>query len=321
MDGKPYKVGRFAHTLRVRLMREHLGVDVDAIYEEDLMSAEPVKEMMDEDAWDPDHEQHRGQEHSTQAGAKKKRTAFSEGLEEIKDTAKQGLPHICFINSFDAYILFAAIVAAEDATDRDVVQMVRKLGVKTKGVDGSTEDKEMEEERTDFTRDGKKERGFASSKVPTLEEKTILEHRPPPEQSNGEKPIIDTVEGDDKSPDSEPQEARVQDGSGQLYGAPADASKNMQTDDEPPHARSGNTDASEEEKAAVHARHVIRKHLSSGVGNKPWTIPARCPEVDPHGFGDPVSDAFWKNVWVACAVHNVSEAIRLFCSVANFALS
>jgi phospholipase D1/2 len=29
MAGEPYKVGRFAHTLRVRLMREHLGVDVD----------------------------------------------------------------------------------------------------------------------------------------------------------------------------------------------------------------------------------------------------------------------------------------------------
>lgn len=29
MAGKPYKVGRFNHTLRIRLMREHLGIDVD----------------------------------------------------------------------------------------------------------------------------------------------------------------------------------------------------------------------------------------------------------------------------------------------------
>lgn len=29
MAGEPYKVGRFAHTLRVRMMREHVGVDVD----------------------------------------------------------------------------------------------------------------------------------------------------------------------------------------------------------------------------------------------------------------------------------------------------
>ncbi|TGJ83392.1 hypothetical protein E0Z10_g5376 [Xylaria hypoxylon] len=35
MGGEPYRVGRFAHTLRMRLMREHLGLDVDAITEED----------------------------------------------------------------------------------------------------------------------------------------------------------------------------------------------------------------------------------------------------------------------------------------------
>jgi len=57
MDGKPYKVGRFAHTLRVRLMREHLGVDVDAMYEEDLMASEPKKSAMDVETWDPDKEQ------------------------------------------------------------------------------------------------------------------------------------------------------------------------------------------------------------------------------------------------------------------------
>lgn len=31
MDGKHYKVGHFAHSLRMRLMREHLGVDVDLL--------------------------------------------------------------------------------------------------------------------------------------------------------------------------------------------------------------------------------------------------------------------------------------------------
>lgn len=35
MAGEPYKVGRFAHTLRMRLMREHLGVDVDEVMDEE----------------------------------------------------------------------------------------------------------------------------------------------------------------------------------------------------------------------------------------------------------------------------------------------
>ncbi|KAH8685901.1 hypothetical protein BGZ60DRAFT_426362 [Tricladium varicosporioides] len=35
MDGEPYLVGRFAHTLRMRLMREHLGLDVDEVMEDE----------------------------------------------------------------------------------------------------------------------------------------------------------------------------------------------------------------------------------------------------------------------------------------------
>lgn len=57
MAGKPFKVGRFAHTLRVRLMREHLGIDVDAMYEEDLMAAKPQKPQDDQQPWDPDREE------------------------------------------------------------------------------------------------------------------------------------------------------------------------------------------------------------------------------------------------------------------------
>ncbi|ROW10026.1 hypothetical protein VPNG_06490 [Cytospora leucostoma] len=35
MAGKPFQVGRFAHTLRMRLMREHVGLPVDEIIEEE----------------------------------------------------------------------------------------------------------------------------------------------------------------------------------------------------------------------------------------------------------------------------------------------
>ncbi|KAI0388714.1 phospholipase D [Xylariaceae sp. FL0594] len=43
MAGEPYRVGRFAHTLRMRLMREHLGLDVDAITEEDIRHNEAMQ--------------------------------------------------------------------------------------------------------------------------------------------------------------------------------------------------------------------------------------------------------------------------------------
>jgi phospholipase D1/2 len=62
MAGKPFKVGRFAHTLRVRLMREHLGVDVDSLDEEALMTNDPVQPEYLQEPWDPDAEQADGRE-------------------------------------------------------------------------------------------------------------------------------------------------------------------------------------------------------------------------------------------------------------------
>jgi phospholipase D1/2 len=47
MAGEPYKVGKFPHTLRMRLMREHLGVDVDCIGEDDSVSLDSDVESAD----------------------------------------------------------------------------------------------------------------------------------------------------------------------------------------------------------------------------------------------------------------------------------
>ena len=51
MAGKPYRVARFAHTLRLRLMREHLGLDTDEIQEQERqqdLSRETFETDMDE---------------------------------------------------------------------------------------------------------------------------------------------------------------------------------------------------------------------------------------------------------------------------------
>ncbi|KAK0269983.1 Phospholipase D1 [Friedmanniomyces endolithicus] len=47
MGGEPYEVGEFAHGLRVRLMREHLGIDVDAVYRREVVRKE--REVQDEE--------------------------------------------------------------------------------------------------------------------------------------------------------------------------------------------------------------------------------------------------------------------------------
>lgn len=58
MAGRPFQVGRFAHTLRVRLMREHLGIDVDAIEEENMPSQHGAEQPEEQKVpWNPDQEQ------------------------------------------------------------------------------------------------------------------------------------------------------------------------------------------------------------------------------------------------------------------------
>ena len=45
MNEEPYLVGRFPHTLRMRLMREHIGIDVDAVMEEERKESEFERAM------------------------------------------------------------------------------------------------------------------------------------------------------------------------------------------------------------------------------------------------------------------------------------
>ncbi|PNS19155.1 hypothetical protein CAC42_1891 [Sphaceloma murrayae] len=47
MNGQPYNVGVFPHTLRMRLMREHLGIDVDEFYQQDEDLATDSSSLMD----------------------------------------------------------------------------------------------------------------------------------------------------------------------------------------------------------------------------------------------------------------------------------
>ena len=152
--------------------------------------------------------------------------------------------------------------------------------------------------------DGSKQPGFASSKVPTLEEKMLSEQKPDQTEKENETPLQDQIKHG--KAEGEPQQAKVTDGSGELYGAPADASTSPQTDDRPPNSRPGHEDANDEEKAAVGARSNLRKHLSAKLGTKGWTVPTPAPEINPHGFDDPLDESFFKGVWTAAAVHNVS---------------
>lgn len=114
--------------------------------------------------------------------------------------------------------------------------------------------------------------------------------------------VIDENEGGGEVEDV--PEAAVADGT-ELFGAVADAAPSAAVDDRPPNSRQGQDEASEAEKSGAAARRQIRKHLAVKTGAKPYTLPVPKPEIDPHGFGDPLDPAFFKDVWMTTAAHNV----------------
>ncbi|KAI0081599.1 phospholipase D [Panus rudis PR-1116 ss-1] len=313
MAGKPYKVGRFAHTLRVRLMREHLGVDVDAMYEDDLMAFEPTKPEHDVQEWDPDAEQEYGREEGvTHVGKGKRRTATKELAHDAVDGLEQ------------------ALHGTGDAEAKDVAMLLRKTGMKTKNTDATVGDASLDEERRTYNEKGDKVPGFTSSIIPTLEEKAIAEQlenengqveREPKENGitqNGDAKVQNghgnghangTANGDSKH--GEPEDARVD---GELYGAPAGTDPSR--DGRPQAQAATRGEAAEDEQKGPTARSQLRRHLTAKLGSRssarPWVLPTPTPHVDPHGFDDPVCDEFWKDVWVACAVHNTEIFRKVF---------
>lgn len=96
----------------------------------------------------------------------------------------------------------------------------------------------------------------------------------------------------------------------ELFGAPANAQEH---DDAPPtrdrdpvSEDDEDYQTNEKEHAAVKARQTLRKHLNAKVGMSAWSMPTPTPKVNPNRFHDPLDDKFWKDMWVAVAVHNVS---------------
>ena len=208
--------------------------------------------------------------------------------------------------------MILVIVTADAATAYGRSEVAREMGYASGKDHGVVGDKALKEERETYGRDGELEPGFASSKVPTLEEQTVVEKRP--HETSGDKPLLAAVEQADGSQaqvTADPEQAKTKDG--EFYGAPADA---MPGDNEPPHARTpSREDANEEEKSAVRARALLRKHLGVRLGSKNWTTPTPAPIIDPHGFDDPVCDEFYKDVWISAAVHNTEIYRQVFHAV------
>lgn len=337
MAGNPFKVGRFAHTLRMRLMREHAGVDVDSIEEDQLMSREPVADEDEIETWDPDHEQEEG---GLQGVTRvKKRTVgdrlmrtFGSGLSSGESLRWADWPRLTPVTKGMSENMVDNVHRAADT-------VIHPIAVLTSGefAAGPENPKGEAEEREDYDMDGNKREGFADSVVPTLEERTIFERRPSATHANGE-PLFDLLEeGETGTEESAPREATVpsavkekdtvldedpdasKHGVPKIRGSPSDKEEKfgapanaVDGDDALPNKDTDRSDETKNNQMAIKARQTLRKHLSAKIGVSPWTMPTPTPKINPNRFHDPLDDTFWKDMWVATAVHNTEIFRKVF---------
>jgi len=309
MAGKPYKVGNFAHSLRVKLMREHLGVDVDAMEEQeaamDMMSREPETMLDEDDAWDPDNEQ----DHTFQTGGSKKNQTI------LSKSKRAG----AFTNQFGGGL-------SEMGS-----------GIKTavgEKMDRTFKDKKEEdmdpEERAEIERnviapadrvgriidgDINKEHGDEGDEiVPTMEEIIVSQERPisvAAERTDADRaktyetrsvPRVDPSHGNaslDVS-DASGLPRKLQRGADGTTFA-AGAAENNDSASRPQRNQAGESRSSyissQSESGKSDAAKDTEDHrhrASSKVSTNPWAPPTSAPDIDPYDFEDPISDHFFK---------------------------
>ena len=195
-------------------------------------------------------------------------------------------------------------------------ETLRKMGFSQHSNAQGPKEKILASEYKDFNCESQLKTGFVSSGLP-LEEKTIAEQWPP-QQQGGED--YDNAIGRNQTIGEhhleESDSVRDQNGrpnlltdDGILSGAPANA-KSPYIDNEAL-SRSSKSDVSDEDHAPLGARASVRDNRGIKPGRKNvWAVPTTKPQIEPQDFEDPISDAFWKNIWVASAVHNVGDLLR-----------
>jgi len=205
------------------------------------------------------------------------------------------------------------------ATSKRTEEILSKMGLLQHPNAQGPKEKLLANERKNLNCEGQFEAGFATSVVPTVEEKTIAEQRPLKQQRGEDysNAIVRNQTFDERHLEESnsvhyqngPKSSNLIPDDALLLGAPANAK--FPSIDKEALSRSSKSDVSDEEQVPLGARATSRDNRGGKPGRKnAWTVPTTKPHVEPQDFEDPISDAFWKNIWLASAVHNVGVLLR-----------
>ncbi|KAG0148284.1 hypothetical protein CROQUDRAFT_41585 [Cronartium quercuum f. sp. fusiforme G11] len=344
MGGKPYKVGRFAHTMRVRLMREHLGVDVDALEAEEanmeLMEhqRESSTSMIGSGMWDPDREQRNegeardGVTHVFSNRARAASVIKSLG-HDIKDKLSGHKPG----SLYDSIGESIEGPVGKPPTKKSVTEQARKNPEVAEGRDGSTPDEKVPASKLEKTLE---EKLASEQSVPAPSSQVSQSHDPLQPPSGDGREQVNTEPSGAKERFSVTSLASDADRTGSTTSksgpiehlSPGRGANLSLSIGEPPPIPDESTDSH----IHNHSRLISQAQQNHDFLNSPppdparpfstkksrtglnphrpaqFTISAPRVEIDPYGFTDPLAEGFFDTVWLPIASRNTQILRKVF---------
>jgi len=323
MAGVPFKVGRFAHTMRIRLMREHIGIDVDAMLEEkaDTIARESkssTNQSEDNVVWDPESEQVKGDSNITSSIDPSDRYATGAGM--AKDLAG------AMVGGAGEAMLGAAAQPGRGAIPR----LARTHDQKDKSTRHEQPDQiphagESLEDRVTREATGNKAGPEGSTEIePSAEED--------PSRSALTEDELNKKVGEanvSNHPSEQAKEVPYVHSPAQAKSKATARARNVNLSFAQSHASTSSLGISSpnDEATSRHQRTLSASTRQSRSGsdappmssisrtpNKshPYTLPFPIPDIDPFGLVDPLDERFYKDVWMRVAARNTEIFRKVF---------
>lgn len=332
MGGKPYKVGRFAHTLRMRLMREHLGVDVDELEASERREGEAKNGSSSvnghegsaaggasvyseagwedsDDEWDLEHEQsHNGLKRQ---GDAEESPADLVDVQSTKQAVKNAASNITERGSGTTSALHRQV---KDTLSRSKDKIeAEQLGDQASPESANHNERYHQaarDERVDQALRGEEPQKFVDGKYdnsmePTLEEKLLVEDGPAINGQSSETRRSGTHGGMHRSSIDHHR----------LLGSLSSSSLGPERETDMLHRAGQRGRLLSEDSTLLSGaggHDDVRRKVAGRMSNSLWNLPAASLEIDPNRFQDPVDDSFYVDYWLTCAVHNTQIFRKVF---------
>lgn len=287
MDGKPYVVGRFPHTLRMRLMREHLGLDVDELLEHDFTTEEELRKIQDAEE---------GTQASNTQEPRDSQSSMVERQDERDMIERRHRIQDEFLSRSEELYSFNHDVDWEQGANPNL-KSNRRLTTDPRVTENSEHRKDVDGDGTDHLR-AAEQAGLGTARDSQMGPK-------------GRESLLSPIYSEGKGTFQQPKQSTLQKSNStskhSKNGSPAETHHDTESNnnsDTPLQSHGASELSSRESDATGPGVTVSREQTESSRFGHPLIPDLRRIYVDKDCMRDPVHDAFYLDTWQAVAERN-----------------